>query len=145
MRTISFLPSAKPPRPKPKSSTTFSRPSARVQELNITKEKLENWASLAFCLKNISGEYDPTGVVKHMDVFYIDPLTGLIPAKDKDEWIDGFIGKWRDFVGDFRFVYIGGGHRNLIKPPYVKGFARHFMEGLIRRESEGRKAVRDLD
>lgn len=111
-------------------------PDARVKETDMTKEKLTNWANLAHLLKSISSNYDPTGYVKEMDVFWTDPLVGLVEAKNKDEWRQEYIGKWLNFVtGKDRFQYVRGGHRKMISPPYVKDFAAVFMEALERREA----------
>lgn len=111
-------------------------PPVRVQELGITKEKLDNWARLAFRLKKISGEYDPAGIVKEMDVFWANPLVGIVKAKTKVEWFGDYIAKWQDFVEeDVRFQYVGGTHRTLISPPFVKDFAGVFKEALRRREA----------
>jgi hypothetical protein len=42
----------------------------------MNRTKLDNWAKLAYQLKAITWDYDPEGKVKHMDVFYTEPLIG---------------------------------------------------------------------
>ena len=55
-----------------------------LDELCMTREKLDNWAQLALQLKIIAHDYDPEGMVKHMDVFYTGPLL-----------VWGRLGPWR--------------------------------------------------
>lgn len=57
-----------------------------LDELCMTREKLDNWAQLALQLKIIAHDYDPEGMVKHMDVFYTGPLIGLGKARTMEEW-----------------------------------------------------------
>ena len=61
-------------------------PPGRLDELCMTREKLDNWAQLAWQLKVIAHDYDPKDIVKRMDVFYTGPLIGLVKAKTMEEW-----------------------------------------------------------
>ncbi|KAG4436992.1 hypothetical protein IFR05_007530 [Cadophora sp. M221] len=61
-------------------------PPGRLDELCMTREKLDNWAELAWKLKVIARDYDPEGWVERMDVFYTGPLVGLVKAKTTEEW-----------------------------------------------------------
>lgn len=60
-------------------------PPSRLDELCMTREKLDNWAQLAWQLKVIAHDYNPEGRVKQMDVFYTGPLIGLVKAKTMEE------------------------------------------------------------
>ncbi|CZT50186.1 uncharacterized protein RSE6_11126 [Rhynchosporium secalis] len=61
-------------------------PEGRCAELGMTRQKLGNWAELAWKLKVIARDYDPQGIVKRMDIFYTGPLIGLVKAKTAQEW-----------------------------------------------------------
>ncbi|KAK0115934.1 hypothetical protein ONS95_012976 [Cadophora gregata] len=95
----------------------------RLDELCMTREKLNNWAQLAWQLKVIAHDYDPDGIVKQMDVFYTGPLIGLVKAKTIEEGRRDFIGMWDEFVeGEVGYYEVKGSHRTLISPPYLVGF-----------------------
>lgn len=103
-------------------------PAAWIQELGITKENYGNLAHLALGLKKISGNHDPAGMVKEIDVFY---------AK-AEEWFEKPACKWQNFVqGAVRFVEILDTHRTLINPPLWKGLRR-----FLRRPFVGARRVR---
>ncbi|PVH79773.1 putative non-ribosomal peptide synthase-like protein [Cadophora sp. DSE1049] len=102
-------------------------PPGRLDELCMTREKLDNWAQLAWQLKVIAHDYDPEGRVKQMDVFYTGPLIGLVKAKTMEEWRRDFIGMWDEFVeGEVGYYEVKGTHRTLISPPYLVGFWKVF-------------------
>ncbi|KAE9374207.1 putative non-ribosomal peptide synthase-like protein [Stipitochalara longipes BDJ] len=109
-------------------------PAHRIQELGMTKEKLDNWANLALALKQCVYDWEPSGEVSKMDVFYTGPLVGRVPAKTTEEWFKGFISKWGPFVkegeGNVTWTEVGGTHRTLIQPPHLGGFMRVFKKVL---------------
>lgn len=108
---------------------------ARLAEVGMTRERLDNWAKLACQLKAICRDYDPEGMVRNMDVFWTEPLVGIVKAKNKKEWLEDYIGKWQDFAeGSVRFHECGGTHRTIISPPFLKGFWRKFKDALCSRE-----------
>jgi thioesterase domain-containing protein len=110
-------------------------PKARLEELGMTKEKLDNWAKLAFELKKIVWNYEPTGMVSKMDVFYTGPLLGLVKARTTEEWFRDFISKWGKFVerGGVEWYEVGGTHRTMISPPNLGRFVRLFKRVLEER------------
>ncbi|KAF4630313.1 hypothetical protein G7Y89_g7822 [Cudoniella acicularis] len=118
-------------------------PEKRLRELGMDREKIDNWAKLAFELKRITWNYDPQGMVKHMDAFYTGPLVGIVLAKNVEEWFDGFISKWRDFVEPseetdggntgIKFHFVQGTHRTMISPPYLQQFQKTFKEAMAAR------------
>jgi thioesterase domain-containing protein len=99
-------------------------PPSRIAEVDMTREKLDNWAKLAFELKKIVWDYEPEGKVSKMDVFYTGPLIGLVKAKTTEEWFRHFISKWGRFVEDVGWYEVGGTHRSMISPPHLAGFVR---------------------
>ena len=59
----------------------------RMPELSLTPDALCNWANLAFALQRIAKEYELTGSVAVIDVFYAVPLAAV--AQSKQEWVEG--------------------------------------------------------
>lgn len=108
---------------------------ARLTELGMTRDRLDNWAKLACQLKVIARDYDPEGVVRDMDVFWTEPLMGIVKARNKKEWREDYIGKWQNFVeGCVRFHECEGTHRTMISPPFLNGFWEKFKKALSSRE-----------
>ena len=105
-------------------------PKDRIAELGITLAKLDNWAKLALNSKRLVYDWEPSGVVSRMDVFYTGPLVGRVPANTVDEWFKGFISKWGPFVADggVGWYEVGGTHRSMISPPHLAGFVRTFKK-----------------
>jgi thioesterase domain-containing protein len=110
----------------------FHAQKSRIEELGLTKAKLDNWASLALALKQCVSDYEPSGMVSKMDVFYTGPLVDYVPAKTTDEWFHNFIAKWDHHVkegeGNVTFTEVGGTHRTMIQPPHLGGFIRLFRK-----------------
>lgn len=105
-------------------------PAARIQELSLTKEKLNRCAQVALNFKTITRDYDPEPRVKLMDVFYTEPLVGLVKAKDTKDWRENYIGRWDEVVDDAMYVFVPGGHRKLISPPHLDGFQKVLKKAL---------------
>ena len=101
----------------------------RMAELSLTSEALYNWANLAFALQGIAKEYEPTGTVASMDVFYATPLAAV--AQSKKEWVEGPLSKWRDFVREApRYHEVDGAHYTMISPEHVQRFAKTLKSAL---------------
>ena len=95
----------------------------RMAELSLTTDALYNWANLAFALQGMAKEYEPTGHVACMDVFYAIPLAAV--AQSKKEWVEGPLSKWRDFVREApRYHEVDGAHYTMISPEHVQRFAK---------------------
>lgn len=74
----------------------------RLAELSLSSEAIANWADLAYGLQSMAREYEPSGSVAVMDVFFCEPLK--IVATTKDDWVKNSLSKWRDFCrSDVRF------------------------------------------
>lgn len=98
--------------------------SSLLYEVGLSRERLGNWAQLAYQLKVIGWDYDPTGVVANMDIFYARHLVGRVKAKTMQEWFDDYISKWTAFSKDVKFHIVDGTHRTMISPPNAVGFQR---------------------
>jgi thioesterase domain-containing protein/acyl carrier protein len=96
----------------------------RLHEVGMSRERLDNWAKLAYQLKVIAWDYEPTGIVSNMDVFYTGPLIGIVKAKNMQEWFDDYISKWTEFSSDVKFHVVEGTHRTMITPPHAFGFQK---------------------
>ena len=101
----------------------------RWAELSVTVVGLTNWANLAFGLQKMATAYEPSGLVKSIDVFYTIPLRAL--SLTKEEWRDGHLSKWADFVeSEPRFHDVGGEHYTMIGPDHVHGFQKKLKTAL---------------
>lgn len=100
----------------------FLAPADRPEELSLTKEKLDRWAQVALNFKTITVDYDPEPGVKHMDVFYTEPLLGHVKARDTKEWFEGYVSRWGEVAGEVKYREVGGGHREMISPPNLEVF-----------------------
>jgi thioesterase domain-containing protein len=108
---------------------------ARLTELDMTRNRLDNWAKFVYQLKVIARDYNPEGVARDMDVFWTELLVGIVKARNKKEWREDYIGKWQNFVdGNIRFHKYKGTHRTIISPPFLKGFWEKFKKALSSRE-----------
>lgn len=88
-------------------------PPERMIELALDKVKLQSWADVAYRMLAIARDYDPTGNVDNMDVFYATPLSAV--SNDMEDWLENFVGKWRNFVrSDVRFTLIDGAHYTMV-------------------------------
>ncbi|TVY44622.1 Nonribosomal peptide synthetase [Lachnellula subtilissima] len=96
--------------------------STRMGELGLNREKLGKWADLAMNLQSMAKEYEPSGRVENMDVFYATPLIAL--AKSKTEWLSEDLSKWTDFSATTRFHEVDGEHYTMIGPLHVNSFQR---------------------
>jgi thioesterase domain-containing protein len=104
----------------------------RMEELAMTKTKLTNMSDLAHTLQSISVDYEPSGTVAAMDVFYAIPLSAV--AKNKDEWLEKHLNKWKDFVrSDVRFIEADGSHYTMISPAHVVSFQKKLRHALQER------------
>ena len=114
------------------SYITLHADPARWAELSLTVDGLANWANLAFGLQKMATSYEPSGVVKSIDVFYAIPLKALSLTKGK--WRDGHLSKWADFVeSEPRFHDVGGEHYTMIGPDHVHGFQKKLKAALADR------------
>jgi acyl-CoA synthetase (AMP-forming)/AMP-acid ligase II/thioesterase domain-containing protein len=105
-------------------------PEDRVEELAITRKKLADWAGVAFQLKVIGREYDPTGTVARLDCFYAAPLPEV--ASTMEEW-DAIIAEWAPFVrGEVGYHRVDGGHYDMITT-HVRSFQKRLKQILDER------------
>ena len=129
--TASALSAPLRPLTKPEALTKLIETAnpTRMAELSLTPDSLHNWTNLAFALQSIAKEYEPEGRVACMDVFYAIPLAAV--AQTKQEWLEGPLSKWGDFVREApRYHEVDGAHYTMISPEHVRGFAKRLKSVL---------------
>lgn len=98
-------------------------PVARLTELSLDRKKLSTWASLAHAMQYAARDYDPSGSIATMDIFYAIPLAQV--AKNKQDWVANHLSKWSDYIREPpRFHEVGGAHYTMMGPEYVLTFQK---------------------
>lgn len=98
-------------------------PVARLTELSLDRKKLSTWASLAHSMQYAARDYDPSGSIATMDIFYAIPLAQV--AKNKQDWVANHLSKWSDYIREPpRFHEVGGAHYTMMGPEYVLTFQK---------------------
>lgn len=107
-------------------------PPARLAELSLTRSKMERWISLAYAMQNAARDYDPTGSVANIDVFYCTPLASV--SKDWHHWLEEYLSKWKDFSREEpRFHEVDGAHYTMLDSQNVHSFQRKLRAVLLER------------
>ena len=105
---------------------------ARCTELALTHESLSSWVKVAWSLQKIGWEYDPSGSVSHMDIFYCQPLK--IVARTREEYQKTNLNHWADFVRDgVKFHEVDGEHYTMIGSEHVPRFQQTLKKALAAR------------
>ncbi|KAG5954132.1 putative NRPS-like protein biosynthetic cluster [Claviceps cyperi] len=92
-------------------------PPQRLLELDLTESKLRHWAEVSSQLQGLAHDYDPSGHVSNMDVFYAVPLIAV--GRDKEQWLRDHLLAWREYVGDVKFHDVPGSHYTMMNPENV--------------------------
>ncbi|RAK75608.1 non-ribosomal peptide synthetase [Aspergillus fijiensis CBS 313.89] len=101
----------------------------RLSELALSETALVKWASLAFSLQSMAVDYDPSGTIASMDVFYCIPLA--VVAASKKQWREEQLSKWEDFTrSQPRFHDVAGAHYTMLSPEHVFGFQKTLRAAL---------------
>jgi len=105
----------------------------RCAQLGLTHQSLRTWTNVAFSLQKIGWEYEPSGNVAQMDIFYCQPLRDV--AKTREEYRNTKLNRWEDFVrnGDVRFHEVDGEHYTMIGPEHVGRFQLRLKRVLAER------------
>ncbi|KAF2150322.1 putative polyketide synthase PksJ [Myriangium duriaei CBS 260.36] len=104
----------------------------RCAQLALTQESLHNWVDVSFSLQTMGWEYDPSGLVERLDVFYCQPLKDV--AGTRKEYREEHLEKWRGFVkGEVRFHEVAGRHYTMIDREHAPEFARRLRRALEER------------
>ena len=120
------------PQPVQVSKLLAESDQQRCAELALTPESLLNWTNVAWSLQKIGWEYNPSGSVAHMDVFYCQPLK--VVARTREEYRNTKLNRWAEFVrGEVRFHEVDGEHYTMIGVEHVHGFQRTLKKALAAR------------
>ncbi|KAL9003649.1 MAG: hypothetical protein Q9188_003493 [Gyalolechia gomerana] len=104
----------------------------RCEELALTYDSLRTWINVAWSLQKIGWEYDPSGSVNNMDVFYCQPLK--VVARTRQEYRETKLNLWSDFVReDVRFHEVDGEHYTMIGAEHVPKFQQSLKRALAAR------------
>jgi thioesterase domain-containing protein len=108
-------------------------PQYRLDEMDLSKEKMRQWADISTGLHTIAHHYDPSGMVSKMDVFHANPLKAVAP--NREEWVEKHLAKWSEFVEtEPRFHYWDGGHVTMLGPEHVVTFQKTLRAALKARD-----------
>lgn len=97
----------------------------RLEELDLDADKLDWWAGVANSVQRLGRDYDPSGSVETLDVFYAIPIYRVSPTRDKTAWFKNEISQWKDFVrSPVRYHEAPGTHHSMIDPDNVFVFQK---------------------
>ncbi|KAI6026071.1 atromentin synthetase [Pisolithus marmoratus] len=101
-------------------------PPERLVELQLTPQKLDHWVDIAGSLIECGKEYNPSGSVQCVDVFYAIPLRG-----SKEDWLNNQLKPWAGFSrGEPSYTDVPGQHYTLMDFDHVPGFQKIFRSRL---------------
>jgi hypothetical protein len=107
-------------------------PADRMTELGLNREKLANWADLAYSLQSSAVDYEPSGMVDSIDVFCAVPLAAV--AKNMEDWKTNHLAKWANFsLTTPRFHEVDGANYTMIGPTHVYSFQKRLKRALQER------------
>ncbi|KAG1782307.1 atromentin synthetase [Suillus placidus] len=97
-------------------------PLERLVELQLTPEKLHHWVDIAGSLIECGKDYNPSGSVSAVDVFYANPLRG-----SKADWLNNQLKSWSGFSrGEPSYTDVPGQHYTLMDVDHVLQFHKIF-------------------
>lgn len=107
---------------------------SRMRELGLEARQLARWADVAHGLQSMAVDYEPSGLVRSIDVFHAEPLKMAAPSRQA--WLTEQLSRWRDFSrSEPRFHEVGGAHYTMIGPEYVASFSETLQAALKSREA----------
>ncbi|CZT09263.1 probable long-chain-fatty-acid-CoA ligase [Rhynchosporium agropyri] len=106
-------------------------PKDRLAELDLNAAKLQHWAALSSKLQGLAHDYDPSGRVQRMDVFYAVPLIAV--GRDKGKWLEDHLLAWNDFVADVEFHDVPGSHYTMMNTENVFELQKSLKAAMTKR------------
>ena len=108
-------------------------PPARLEELDMSKEKLSQVCDMTSAFGDAAKKYEPSGTVACADIFRATPLMSV--TSERGDWVNGHLASWKDFVrGDLKWYECEGRHAIMLNNDFVGDFARKLQNAL---ESRG--------
>jgi thioesterase domain-containing protein/acyl carrier protein len=103
-------------------------PRRRLTELDLTVERFTAWVHLAQNMVHLGRDYEPSGSVEQVRVFYCTPLRGT-----KQEWLDNQLRDWDEFTRrPNAYIEVEGEHYTLMSPQHVHTFQATLRQELAR-------------
>ncbi|KAG2151535.1 atromentin synthetase [Suillus clintonianus] len=120
-------PSLRPlPRQEQRDIVWKNAPPERIIELQLTLEKFDIWVDVAESLIKCGLDYNPSGSVSAIDVFYATPFAG-----SKIDWLNDQLRPWSDFSrGEATYTDVPGEHHTLMDLEHVPQFQKMFRSRL---------------
>ncbi|CZT10817.1 probable long-chain-fatty-acid-CoA ligase [Rhynchosporium graminicola] len=106
-------------------------PKDRLAELDLNAAKLQHWAALSSKLQGLAHDYDPSGRVQRMDVFYAVPLIAV--GRDKGKWLEDHLLAWNDFVADVEFHDVPVSHYTMMNTENVFELQKSLKAAMTKR------------
>jgi acyl-CoA synthetase (AMP-forming)/AMP-acid ligase II/thioesterase domain-containing protein len=104
----------------------------RCADLALTAASLQNWTDVSFSLQKMGWDYEPSGDVPHMDIFYCQPLKDV--ARNRVEYRKDHLNHWVNFVQhDLKFWEVDGEHYTMIGQEHVPKFQQTLKKALVER------------
>jgi acyl-CoA synthetase (AMP-forming)/AMP-acid ligase II/thioesterase domain-containing protein len=104
----------------------------RCADLDLTHAGLLNWVNVSWSLQKIGWEYEPSGDVSHMDIFYCQPLKDV--AKNRVEYRKNHLNHWVHFIrDDLKFHEVEGQHYTMIDQAHCPKFQKVLRNALAAR------------
>lgn len=104
----------------------------RATALGIDYDRLGVISDIAENFRVHVENYEPTGRVKHLDVFVAEPPT--YAAKNRQDWRENKLGRWADLCeSDVRFQDCPGTHAKMLNREHMADFAKIFKAAMRRR------------
>ncbi|KAG2355008.1 hypothetical protein BDR07DRAFT_1464745 [Suillus spraguei] len=101
-------------------------PPGRIVELQLTLEKVDKWVDLSRSLFHCGLDYNPSGSVSALDVFYAIPFAGT-----KIDWLNNQLKSWSSFSrGEASYTDVPGEHHALMDLEHVLQFQKIFRSRL---------------
>jgi acyl-CoA synthetase (AMP-forming)/AMP-acid ligase II/thioesterase domain-containing protein len=104
----------------------------RCADLALTNAGLHNWVNVSWSLQKIGWEYEPSGDVSHMDIFYCQPLKDV--ASNRVEYRKHHLNHWVNFIrSDLKFHEVDGQHYTMIDQDHCPKFQQTLKKALAAR------------
>jgi acyl-CoA synthetase (AMP-forming)/AMP-acid ligase II/thioesterase domain-containing protein len=104
----------------------------RCEDLALTNAGLHNWVNVSWSLQKIGWEYEPSGDVSHMDIFYCQPLKDV--ASNRVEYRKNHLNHWVNFIrSDLKFHEVDGQHYTMIDQDHCPKFQQTLKKALAAR------------
>jgi thioesterase domain-containing protein len=86
----------------------------RVIELDLDQPRFARWVEIAFSLVKIARDYEPTGSVSAMTVFYASPPL-IYPDLAKSDWLADKLRRWDTFSrAPVDYIDVPGRHQTVM-------------------------------